>query len=61
MVSAMANRSTMSPRRARFVRNWTGRLVAFGEFIDGYDLLVIGAAVLFLKPSFHSPRPRSGS
>ncbi|WP_241832652.1 MFS transporter [Amycolatopsis sp. CB00013] len=53
MVPGMASRSTMSPGRARFVRNWTGRLVAFGEFIDGYDLLVIGAAVLFLKPSFH--------
>lgn len=53
MVSAVADHSSISPRRARFVRNWTGRLVAFGEFIDGYDLLVIGAAVLFLKPSFH--------
>ncbi|RZQ65463.1 MFS transporter [Amycolatopsis suaedae] len=42
----------MSPGRARFVRNWTGRLVAFGEFIDGYDLLVIGAAMLFLRPYF---------
>lgn len=42
----------LSPRKARFVRNWTSRLVAFGEFIDGYDLLVIGAAMLFLKPSF---------
>ncbi|MFI5731525.1 MFS transporter [Kribbella sp. NPDC051587] len=41
-----------SPRRARFARNWTGRLVAFGEFIDGYDLLVVGAAVLFLRPAF---------
>ncbi|WP_369213001.1 MFS transporter [Streptomyces flavofungini] len=42
----------LSPRRARFTRRWTPRLVAFGEFIDGYDLLVMGAALLFLKPAF---------
>nr|WP_042195155.1 MFS transporter [Kibdelosporangium sp. MJ126-NF4]CTQ92511.1 Niacin transporter NiaP [Kibdelosporangium sp. MJ126-NF4] len=47
------DRHAISPRRARFVRGWTTRLVAFGEFIDGYDLLVIGAAMLFIKPSFH--------
>lgn len=28
-------------------------LVAMGEFIDGYDLLVIGAALIFLGPHFH--------
>lgn len=28
-------------------------LVSLGEFIDGYDLIVIGAAILFLKPQFH--------
>ncbi|GHH29892.1 MFS transporter [Streptomyces rubradiris] len=38
--------------RAAFTRVWTPRLVAFGEFIDGYDLLVMGAALLFLKPAF---------
>lgn len=26
---------------------------ALGEFIDGYDLIVIGAALLLLKPAFH--------
>ncbi|MEU0743315.1 MFS transporter [Streptomyces sp. NPDC006134] len=38
--------------RTEFTRRWTSRLVAFGEFIDGYDLLVMGAALLFLKPDF---------
>jgi MFS transporter, putative metabolite transport protein len=28
-------------------------LVAFGEFIDGYDLLVMGAALIYLRPAFH--------
>jgi putative MFS transporter len=28
-------------------------LVALGEFIDGYDLLVVGGALLFLTPQFH--------
>jgi putative MFS transporter len=27
-------------------------LVAFGEFIDGYDLLVMGAALIFIQPHF---------
>lgn len=27
-------------------------LVAFGEFIDGYDLLVMGAALIFIQPQF---------
>lgn len=38
---------------ARTVRRLAPPLVAFGEFIDGYDLLVMGAALLFLKPDFH--------
>lgn len=42
-----------STARATFARNWTSRIVAFGEFIDGYDLLVIGAAMLFLRPYFN--------
>ncbi|QKW24010.1 MFS transporter [Kitasatospora sp. NA04385] len=28
-------------------------MVAFGEFVDGYDLLVMGAALLSLKPALH--------
>lgn len=38
---------------ARTVRRLAPPLVAFGEFVDGYDLLVMGAALLFLKPDFH--------
>jgi len=33
-------------------QRYAALLVAFGEFIDGYDLLVIGAALIFLKPQF---------
>lgn len=39
------------PRRG--LQYWAAFLVALGEFIDGYDLLVMGSAVLFLKPAFH--------
>lgn len=28
-------------------------LVALGEFVDGYDLLVIGGALIVLRPAFH--------
>jgi putative MFS transporter len=28
-------------------------LVAMGEFIDGYDLLVMGTAIIYLRPQFH--------
>ncbi len=38
---------SMSPRQ-----RYAALLVAFGEFIDGYDLLVIGGALIFLKPQF---------
>ncbi|MDD7385236.1 MAG: MFS transporter [Actinomycetaceae bacterium] len=43
---------SFTPRRAKFVKTWTPRLVAFGELIDGYDLLVIGVGILYLKPYF---------
>jgi MFS transporter, putative metabolite transport protein len=45
--------SALSPRAADRIRTWTPRLVAFGEFIDGYDLLVMGAALLFIGPQLH--------
>jgi len=38
----------MSPRQ-----RYAALLVALGEFIDGYDLLVIGGALIFLKPQFN--------
>jgi hypothetical protein len=31
-------------------QRYAALLVAFGEFIDGYDLLVIGGALIFLGP-----------
>lgn len=40
--------SSMSPMQRRAA--W---LIAFGEFIDGYDLLVMGVALLFLRPQLH--------
>ncbi|WP_372404176.1 MFS transporter [Streptomyces luteireticuli] len=46
--------------RAQWTRTWTPRLVAFGEFIDGYDLLVMGAALLFLKPDFGLTADQTG-
>ncbi|MFI7344409.1 MFS transporter [Streptomyces sp. NPDC050085] len=49
---APAATGSVTPQQARFARRWTPRLVAFGEFIDGYDLLVMGAAMIFLKPAF---------
>ena len=41
-----------SRARPRTVRRWAPRLVALGEFVDGYDLLVMGAALLYLTPAF---------
>ena len=38
----------LSPRQ-----RYAAFLVALGEFIDGYDLLVIGGALIFLRPQFH--------
>ncbi len=35
-----------------FRQKYAAALVAFGEFIDGYDLLVMGAALILLKPQF---------
>lgn len=38
----------LSPRQ-----RYAAILVALGEFIDGYDLLVMGAALIFLRPAFN--------
>lgn len=45
----------MSPRQ-----RYAALLVAFGEFIDGYDLLVIGGALIFLKPQFNLTPAETG-
>ncbi|OKL48414.1 MFS transporter [Boudabousia liubingyangii] len=39
-------------KRARFIKKWSSTLIAFGEFIDGYDLTVIGVAMVFLSKDF---------
>jgi MFS transporter, putative metabolite transport protein len=58
---AVQTQQALSPARAHFVRHWTSRLVAFGEFIDGYDLLVMGAALLFLRPDFSLSAGETGA
>lgn len=35
-------------------------LAALGEFVDGYDLIVVGSALLFLKPFFNLTASESG-
>ncbi|WP_040312563.1 MFS transporter [Gleimia coleocanis] len=42
----------ISPKDAKFIKKHTSTLIAFGEFIDGYDLAVIGVAMVFLSSSF---------
>lgn len=46
----------MSPRQ-----RYAAVLVALGEFIDGYDLLVIGGALVLLKPQFHLSPAATGA
>jgi putative MFS transporter len=36
-------------------------LVACGEFIDGYDLIVMGAALILLRPQFNLSPPETGA
>ena len=36
-------------------------LVACGEFIDGYDLIVMGAALILLRPQFHLSPAETGA
>jgi MFS transporter, putative metabolite transport protein len=45
---AQLDEQRLSPRQRK-----AALLVAFGEFIDGYDLLVMGAALIFIRPQFH--------
>ncbi len=46
----------MSPRQ-----RYAAMLVAFGEFIDGYDLIVMGAALILLRPQFHLSPAETGA
>lgn len=58
MMKARAMSSTdigayeIDPKRARFIKKYSSTLIAFGEFIDGYDLTVIGVAMVFLTKNF---------
>lgn len=49
----MNDYTEIDPKRARFIKKYSSTLVAFGEFIDGYDLTVIGVAMVFLGPYFN--------
>lgn len=42
------------------LRLWTLILLALGEFVDGYDLIVIGGALLLLKPQLHLSASQTG-
>jgi putative MFS transporter len=44
---AELNQRPLSPRQ-----RYAAYLIAFGEFIDGYDLIVMGAAVILLRKQF---------
>ena len=46
----------LSPRQ-----RYAAVLVAFGEFIDGYDLIVMGAALILLRPQFHLSPAETGA
>ena len=46
----------LSPRQ-----RYAAILVAFGEFIDGYDLIVMGAALILLRPQFHLSPAETGA
>ena len=46
----------MSPRQ-----RYAAVLVACGEFIDGYDLIVMGAALILLRPQFHLSPAETGA
>src|ERR1700679_1020621 len=46
----------LSPRQ-----RYAAVLVAFGEFIDGYDLIVMGAALILLRPQFNLSPAETGA
>ena len=41
------------PPHMTSLRRWAIILIALGEFVDGYDLLVVAGALLLLIPKFH--------
>ncbi|MDR6939200.1 MFS transporter [Arcanobacterium hippocoleae] len=52
MKSPNTPQSEIAEKDARFIKKHASTLIAFGEFIDGYDLAVIGVAMVFLSSSF---------
>ncbi|ERS23109.1 hypothetical protein HMPREF1301_00907 [Propionibacterium sp. KPL2005] len=38
--------------RARFIKKWSSPLIAFREFIDGYNLSIFNVAMVFLSDTF---------
>lgn len=46
-ISGLDDQQALTPARRRALT-----LIAFGEFVDGYDLIAIGGALLMLKPLF---------
>jgi hypothetical protein len=48
-----SNDPRQGPERMTTLRRRASLLVAMGEFIDGYDLLVMGTAIIYLPPQFH--------
>jgi putative MFS transporter len=45
--------TTLSEQKLSPRQRFAAVLVAAGEFIDGYDLLVMGAALIYLRPQFN--------
>ena len=53
MAGPSAALATLDERPLSPAQRYAAILVALGEFIDGYDLLVIGGALIFLRPHFN--------
>lgn len=53
MAGSSAALATLDERPLSPAQRYAAILVALGEFIDGYDLLVIGGALIFLRPHFN--------
>ena len=50
----------MSQGKENSLMKYSLVLAALGEFVDGYDLIVVGSALLFLKPYFNLSASESG-
>ncbi|MGG1678191.1 MFS transporter [Neobacillus sp. NRS-1170] len=59
-MSAINNLSTFDDAKMTRMRKFAIWLVALGEFVDGYDLLVMGAALIMLKPEMGLTAAQTG-